>query len=75
MRLLMTSRRWSSSSQTISTRRSYEPAVITTYSASGMAVSASATGSRSPSTVMPTIACLRKPTVSGSVTATICITP
>ena len=40
-----------------------------------MAVSASATGSRSPSTWMPTIACRRNPTVSGSVTATICITP
>ncbi len=38
MRLLMTSSRWSSSSQTISARMSNEPAVITTYSTSDMAV-------------------------------------
>lgn len=49
--------------------------VITTYSHSDMPVSASATDSTSPSTWMPTIAWRRKPTVSGSVTATICITP
>src|SRR5690606_24453856 len=65
----------SSSSQTISTMRSNEPAVITTYSHSDIAASASAAASTSPSTLTPTIAWRRKPTVSGSVTATICITP
>ena len=71
----MTSSNSSSVAQTSSTMTSNAPAVTTTYSISGIAARRAATRRVSPLTRRPIVATTPRPSATGSVTATIRISP